>query len=102
VQRYLEDVVAEAVLSGGADETKPIAFDYDVATKAVVATQGRKRVYEAVVDSANFGGIEAGADAAKALEGAAAATAAEFFAAPPPDEDLVLADVPSRGGKSRA
>ncbi|KAK7236137.1 ATP-dependent protease [Aureococcus anophagefferens] len=102
VQRYLEDVVAEAVLSGGADETKPIAFDYDAKTKAVVATQGRKRVYEAVVDSANFGGIEAGADAAKALEGAAAATAAEFFAAPPPDEDLVLADVPSRGGKSRA
>ena len=102
VQRYLEDVVAEAVLSGGADETKPIAFDYDAKTKAVVATQGRKRVYEAVVDSANFGGIEAGADAAKALEGAAAATAAEFFAAPPPDEDLALADVPSRGGKSRA
>ncbi|KAH8051423.1 ATP binding protein [Aureococcus anophagefferens] len=82
VQRYLEDVVAEAVLSGGADETKPIAFDYDAKTKAVVATQGRKRVYEAVVDSANFGGIEAGADAAGA-RGAAPAT--RSCAAPPPD-----------------
>lgn len=96
VQRYVEDVVAECVLSGDADQTAVIEFDYDQATKNVLCKQQGTVVYQTLIDSANFGGIEAGADAQKALLEMAATLTQDD---PRPE---LLDAAKTKGGKSRA
>ena len=107
VQRYLEDVVAECVLSGDADASQVIRFDFDLDTKAVTCTQQGKQVYSTVVDADTFGGIEAGETAAAQLEDSAASVLADLVSSTTtpdddPEDQLLAENVPSRGGKSRA
>merc|ERR1719478_87375 len=57
VQRFVEDVIAEGVLGGGVDRTKPITLDYGAGQ--VLVTQNGKQVCAVPVDAASFGGVEA-------------------------------------------
>merc|ERR1711939_1001800 len=61
VQRFVEDVIAEGVLGGGVDRTKPITLDYGAGQ--VLVTQNGKQVCAVPVDAAQFGGVEAAKDA---------------------------------------
>jgi ATP-dependent Clp protease ATP-binding subunit ClpA len=61
VQRFVEDVIAEGVLGGGVDRTKPITLDYGAGQ--VLVTQNGKQCCAVAVDAANFGGVEAAKDA---------------------------------------
>ena len=61
VQRFVEDVIAEGVLGGGVDRTKPITLDYGAGQ--VLVTQNGKQCCAVPVDAASFGGVEAAKDA---------------------------------------
>ncbi len=61
VQRFVEDVIAEGVLGGGVDRTKPITLDYGAGS--VLVTQNGKQCCAVPVDAASFGGVEAAKDA---------------------------------------
>jgi len=103
VQRFVEDVVAEAVLGGSVDRELPVDLDY--AAGQVVCSQNGKTCCAIAVDAATFGGVEAGVKAAVPVDDAALRDAMPMLSGlmdGEEDEDLLAAAAPAKGGKSRA